>query len=342
MRPTGGASRAILAIESSCDETAAAVVREDGAVLGEALASQVDLHARFGGVVPEIASRSHQEIINPVIDEALEMAGIELCSVDALAVTQGPGLPGALMVGLATAKALAFGCNKPLIGVNHLEGHIFANRLEHPELKPPFVTLVVSGGHTMLAYVKDWGDYEVLGRTLDDAAGEAFDKVASFLGLGYPGGPVIERLAAEGDPEAVKFPRAMISRPDYDFSLSGLKTAVLYYVSKKEAAGEQLNLADIAAGFQAAVIDVQVHKAIRAAKEKQVSSIVLAGGVAANRGLRKKLEAAAAERGWRLYYPSLRLCTDNAVMIGLAAWHKFAQERFLPLDAQAEPNMSLS
>jgi N6-L-threonylcarbamoyladenine synthase len=334
--------RVILAIESSCDETAAAVVREDGAVLGEALASQVDLHARFGGVVPEIASRSQQEIINPVIDEALERAGIELSALDALAVTQGPGLPGALMVGLATAKALAFGCGKPLIGVNHLEGHIFANQLEHPDLKPPFVTLVVSGGHTILAYVKDWGDYQVLGRTLDDAAGEAFDKVASFLGLGYPGGPVIERLAAEGDPEAVKFPRAMIARPDYDFSLSGLKTAVLYYVSKKKAAGEELNLADIAAGFQAAVIDVQVHKAIRAAEEKQVQSIVLAGGVAANRALRQKLEAAAAKRGWKLYYPSLRLCTDNAVMIGLAAWHRFAQKRFLPLDAQAEPNMSLS
>lgn len=332
----------ILAIETSCDETAAAVVRGGVENLGDAVASQIDLHARFGGVVPEIASRSHQEVVNAIIDEALERAELTLGEIDAVAVTQGPGLPGALMVGFAAAKAIAYGLGKPLIGVNHLEGHIFANLLSHPELAPPFVALVVSGGHTLLAYAKDWGVYEILGQTLDDAAGEAYDKVATYLGLGYPGGPIIESLAAQGDPGAIKFPRAMIRTPDYDFSLSGLKTAVLYYVAKKKAAGEELNLPDLAAGFQAAIIDVQVHKTMRAAEEKAVSKIVLAGGVAANKALQTALAAAAEPHGCRVFYPSLALCADNAVMIGAAAWPRFLKRDFLSLDAEAYPNMKLS
>ena len=334
-------SATILAIETSCDETAAAVVRDGRESLGDAVASQVDLHARFGGVVPEIASRSHQEVINPIIDEALDRAGLTLGDVDALAVTLGPGLPGALMVGTATAKALAYALGRPLIGVNHLEGHIYANFLGHPDLKTPFVALVVSGGHTLLAYVAEPGAYEVLGQTLDDAAGEAFDKVAGYLGLGYPGGPVLERLAAGGDAEAIRFPRAMIKTPDYNFSLSGLKTAVLYYVQKKRAAGEEINLPDLAAGFQAAIIDVQAYKTLRATEDKKVDTIVLAGGVAANKALKDKLEREAGRRGWRLFSPPLELCTDNAVMIGAAAWPKWLKRDFLSLDAEASPNMAL-
>ncbi len=332
---------AILAIETSCDETAAAVVANGRQVLGEALASQVDLHARFGGVVPEIASRSHQELINPIIDEALEQAGLTLEQVEALAVTQGPGLPGALIVGLATAKALAYGAGKPLIGVNHLEGHLFANRLEHADLETPFIALIVSGGHTQLVKVEEWGAYQVLGETLDDAAGEAYDKVASYLGLGYPGGPVIDQLAQEGDPSAVDFPRAMIKSGNYNFSLSGLKTAVLYHVTRVKAAGRNLDLPDLAASFQAAVIDVQIHKIRQAADETSIDTIVLAGGVAANRALRERLEALATQTGRRVFYPSASMCTDNAVMIGAAAWPRWLKRDFLPLNAESLPNMRL-
>lgn len=332
----------ILAIETSCDETAAAVVRGGREVLGEALASQIDLHARFGGVVPEIASRSHQEVINLIVDEALADAGLEAGEVDALAVTQGPGLPGALIVGMATAKGLAYGLGKPLIGVNHLESHLFANYVEDPDLEPPFIALLVSGGHTLLVHVPDRGVYRILGQTLDDAAGEAFDKVASYLGLGYPGGPVLERLARDGDPEAVTFPRAMMRTDDYDFSLSGLKTAVLYYVTKEKSAGRDIRIPDIAASFQAAVLDVQVHKTLKAARETAADTIVLAGGVAANKALRERLGAAAAETGRRVVFPSLALCTDNAVMVGAAAWPRWLSHDFLPLDAQSLPNMRLS
>ncbi len=334
-------SPTILAIETSCDETAAAVVRGGRSCLGQALSSQIDLHARFGGVVPEIASRSHQEVINPLIDEALEQAKMSLSDMDAIAVTQGPGLLGALMIGMATAKALAYGADKPLIGVNHLEGHIFANYFDHPDLVPPFVSLVVSGGHTLLAYIEDWGTYEVLGQTLDDAAGEAFDKVASFLGLGYPGGPILEDFASRGDPASISFPRAMIKTPDYNFSLSGLKTAVLYYAAKEKAAKQELNLENIAAAFQAAVLDVQIFKTLKAGEEKSVKQIVLAGGVAANRELRSELGEAVSERGWSLYYPSTPLCTDNAVMIGSAALAKYNKRDFLKLDAEPNPNLTL-
>ncbi len=333
---------AILAIETSCDETAAAIVRGGLEVLGEALASQVDLHAHFGGVVPEIASRSHQEVIGPIVDEALAHARMTLDEIDAIAVTQGPGLPGALMVGMATAKALAYGAGKPLIGINHLEGHLFANFLEHPDIEPPFVALIVSGGHTLLVHVRDWGVYRTLGQTLDDAAGEAYDKVASYLGLGYPGGPVIDRLAAIGDPDAVDFPRAMLRTDDYDFSLSGLKTAVLYHVTKVRVAGEDIVVEDLAAAFQAAVIDVQVHKTMRAAEETGVETVVLAGGVAANSSLRNRLGRAVAESGRKLAYPSLSMCTDNAVMIGAAAWPRWIARDFLQLNAESMPNMSLN
>ena len=333
---------AILAIETSCDETAAAVVRGGREVLGEALASQVDLHARFGGVVPEIASRSHQEVVNLIVDEALADANLEADEIDAVAVTQGPGLPGALIVGMATAKGLAYGLGKPLIGVNHLESHLFANYLEHPDLELPFIALLVSGGHTLLVHVPDWGVYRVLGQTLDDAAGEAFDKVASYLGLGYPGGPILERLARDGNPEAVAFPRAMIKRDDYDFSLSGLKTAVLYHVTKEKSAGKDICIPDIAASFQAAVFDVQIHKTLNAARETGTDTIVLAGGVAANKALRERLGAAAAETGRRVVFPSPALCTDNAVMVGAAAWPRWLSRNFLPLDAQSLPNMKLS
>ncbi|MDP1809072.1 MAG: tRNA (adenosine(37)-N6)-threonylcarbamoyltransferase complex transferase subunit TsaD [Actinomycetota bacterium] len=331
----------ILAIETSCDETAAAVVRDGRDCLGAAVSSQIDLHARFGGVVPEIASRSHQEVVNLIIDEALAQANLLLSEVDAVAVTRGPGLPGALIVGVAAAKALAYGAGKPLIGINHLEGHIFANFFTFPDLAPPFVALVVSGGHTLLAYIATPEAYEVLGQTLDDAAGEAFDKVAGYLELGYPGGPILEKLAAEGDPGAINFPRAMIKTADYDFSLSGLKTAVLYYVTKKQAAGEDLNLPDLAAGFQAAVIDVQVYKTVKAAEAKGAKTVVLAGGVAANQALKDRLGAEVAARGWRLFAPPLGLCTDNAIMIAAAAWPKWLRRDFLALDAEPDPNMKL-
>jgi N6-L-threonylcarbamoyladenine synthase len=310
--------------------------------LGDAVASQIDLHARFGGVVPEIASRSHQEAVNPIIEEALARARMDLNEIDAVAVTQGPGLPGALIVGMATAKGIAYGLGKPLIGVNHLEGHLFANRLEHPDLEPPFTALIVSGGHTLLVHAEDWGVYRTLGQTLDDAAGEAFDKVASYLGLGYPGGPILERLAREGDPEAVRFPRAMIKTGDYNFSLSGLKTAVLYHVTKAKSAGEEIDIPDLAASFQAAVIDVQIHKTLRAAEEYDTDTIVLAGGVAANKTLRDSLGEAAAKSGRRLVFPSLNLCTDNAVMIAAAARPRWLAGEFLSLNAESQPNMKLN
>lgn len=333
---------AILAIETSCDETAAAVVRGGREIMGEALASQIDIHARFGGVVPEIASREHQLVINLIIEEALASAGMAASNLDAVAVTQGPGLPGALIVGMATAKGYAYGAGKPLIGVNHLEGHLFANLLEHPDLNPPFISLIVSGGHTLLVLVERWGEYRVLGQTLDDAAGEAFDKVASYLGLGYPGGPILEKTAKDGDPTAITFPRAMMKSGDYDFSLSGLKTAVLYYVTKKKAAGQEISIPDIAAAFQAAVLDVQISKTLRAAQNEGVDTIVLAGGVAANTALRDRLTESAEKAGRTVVRPSIRFCTDNAVMIGAAAWPRWLKKDFLGLDAQSLPNMSLN
>lgn len=331
----------VLAIETSCDETAVSVMRGGREELASVVASQVDFHARFGGVVPEIASRKHAEAIVAVADEALAKAGVGTGDVHGIAVTQGPGLVGALVVGIAYAKGLALAQGLPLVGVNHLEGHIYAARLLDPDLEPPLVALLVSGGHTMLAHVPEWGRYEVLGRTLDDAVGEAFDKVAKLLGLGYPGGPVISRLAAQGDPSAIPFPRAMIRSGNLDVSLSGLKTAVIQHVEGRRAAGAELAVADIAASFQAAVIDVQVAKALQAAREHRVSAVVLAGGVAANTALREALREALAQHGIRLSVPPFGLCTDNASMIAAVAHDHLKAGRVLGLTADALPNMRL-
>ncbi|TDB39452.1 MAG: tRNA (adenosine(37)-N6)-threonylcarbamoyltransferase complex transferase subunit TsaD [Actinobacteria bacterium] len=331
----------ILAIETSCDETAASVMRGGSETLSSVVATQVDFHARFGGVVPEIASRKHTEAIVGVVDEALEQAGLGFGDLDAVAVTYGPGLIGALVVGVAYAKGLSLATGLPLVGVNHLEGHIFANRLADPELTTPLIALVVSGGHTSLIHVPEWGEYHTLGSTLDDAAGEAFDKVAKLLGLGYPGGPAISRLAEQGDPAAIPFPRAMLHSGDYDFSLSGLKTAVLTYVRHEQAAGREIDIPNLAASFQAAVIDVQVAKAVRAAEEYGVRDFCLGGGVAANTALREALRVALAARGVRLSVPPFSLCTDNAAMIASAAHFRLRNGGFLGLDAEATASLPL-
>lgn len=331
----------ILAIESSCDETAAAVVRGGREIVSSVVASQIDFHSRFGGVVPEIASRKHTEAIVGVVDEALERAGIGLHDLTALAVTYGPGLVGALVVGVAYAKGLALATGLPLVGVNHLEGHLFANVLSEPDLEPPFVALLVSGGHTSLVHAPQWGEYHTLGSTIDDAAGEAFDKVAKALGLGYPGGPEISRLAADGDPAAIPFPRAMMRSDDLDFSLSGLKTSVVTYIAKERAAGRELRLPDIAASFQAAVIDVQVAKALCAVEGCGVSTFLIGGGVAANPALRAALTAAMQARGVRVSVPPLSLCTDNAAMIGAAAHLRLWRGETMGLSAEAVPDLRL-
>ncbi len=331
----------ILAIETSCDETAAAVLRGGREVLSSVVASQVDFHARFGGVVPEIASRKHVEAISGVVDEALTLAGIGLRDVTAIAVTYGPGLVGALVVGVAYAKGLALASGLPLVGVNHLEGHLFANVLKEPDIEPPLVALLVSGGHTSLIHVPAWGEYHTLGSTLDDAAGEAFDKVAKALGLGYPGGPAISRLAVDGDAAAIPFPRAMINTADLDFSLSGLKTAVITYIRKEEQAGRELNLPDISASFQAAVIDVQVSKALRAVAETGVSTFLIGGGVSANPALRAALTTAMNARGVRVSVPPFDLCTDNAAMIAAAAHFRLGRGETLGPSAEAIPDLRL-
>ena len=331
----------VLGIETSCDETAAAVVRGGKEILSNIVSSQVKWHKKFKGVVPEIASRKHVELINPVIEEALLEAKVSFDDLSGIAVTSGPGLIGALVVGVATAKAIAYVLRIPLVGVNHLEGHISANFLEHPKLTPPFVALVVSGGHTSLVYVEEYQRYEVLGQTLDDAAGEAFDKIAGFLDLGYPGGPAIDKIAKNGNPKAVDFPRAMMNSGDFNFSLSGLKTAVLNYVSRLRAQGKEPSLPDLAASFEAAVVDVQVSKTIRAAEEEGVKTVVVAGGVAANTSLREELNKEAEKKGIKLFYPSLKLCTDNAVMIAAAGYFRLKKDEHLSLGAVPDPNLSL-
>ncbi len=331
----------ILAIESSCDETAAAVVHNGREVLSNVISSQIDLHKLYGGVVPEIASRKHIEKINQVIEEALSEAKVTLDDIDAIGVTYGPGLVGALLVGVAEAKAIAFAKNLPLVGVHHIEGHISANYIEHPDLEPPFLCLVVSGGHTHLVRVKDYGTYEILGRTRDDAAGEAYDKVARAIGLGYPGGPKIDRLAKEGNPEAVKFPKAHIEDAPYDFSFSGLKSAVLNYINGCKMKGQAFDPADIAASFQKAVVDVLVEKAMHAVEEFGTYTFAIAGGVAANSALRAGMEAACKERGIRFCYPSPILCTDNAAMIGAAAYYEYLAGTRHGWDLNAVPNLKL-
>ncbi|MDD5944544.1 MAG: tRNA (adenosine(37)-N6)-threonylcarbamoyltransferase complex transferase subunit TsaD [Clostridia bacterium] len=331
----------ILAIESSCDETAASVVKNGRYVLSNIISSQIDLHTLYGGVVPEIASRKHIENIDAVITEALKQADVTLDEIDAIGVTYGPGLVGALLVGLAEAKALAFATNKPLIGVHHIEGHISANYIEDVNFEPPYMALVVSGGHTNLVYVSDYGKYEIMGTTRDDAAGEAFDKVARVIGMGYPGGPKIEKAAREGNKDAIQFPHVFLEDGSYDFSFSGLKSAVLNYVNKMKMTGQEIVPVDIAASFQYAVVDVLVTKTIKAAKEKGITKIAMAGGVAANTALRDAMKAACEKNGFTLNIPSIILCTDNAAMIGSAAYYEYIAGRRDGLELNAVPNLKL-
>lgn len=331
----------ILAIETSCDETSTAVLRGDRTILANVVSSQSALHERYGGIVPELASRAHVQAINPALAEALRQADVTFWDLDAVAVTIGPGLMGSLTVGVAAAKSLAALLEVPLIGVNHLEAHIYANFLEHPEAAPPALALVVSGGHTMLVEMVDHGLYEVLGETLDDAAGEAFDKIARYLGLGYPGGPVVDRLAAEGNPKAIAFPRPMLNE-GYDFSFSGLKTAVLTYVDAERRAGREPNIGDICASFREAVVDVLVAKTIRAAIANEIPTVLLCGGVAANVRLRESLEAACTAAEIDLYRPSIALCTDNAAMVAGCGYHRYRRGIRTSLDATPDPNFPIT
>lgn len=331
----------ILAIESSCDETAAAVVADGREVRSNIISSQIALHTLYGGVVPEIASRKHIEKINQVIEQALLEADTSLDEIDAIGVTYGPGLVGALLVGVAEAKAISYAKKIPLVGVHHIEGHICANYIENQDLKPPFLCLVVSGGHTHLVRVADYGKYEILGKTRDDAAGEAFDKVARAIGLGYPGGPKIEKVAREGDPHAVEFPRAKIADGPYDFSFSGLKSAVLNYLNNCQMKGIPVIQADIAASFQNAVTDVLIGNAVKAIKEFGADKFAIAGGVASNGTLREGMRDACEKCGAKFYHPSPVYCTDNAAMIGVAAYYEFISGRRDGLDLNAVPNLKL-
>ncbi len=331
----------ILALETSCDETSAAVVANGSEILSNVISSQVDVHCKFGGVVPEVASRKHLELINQVVTEALSVAGLGFKDLDAVAVTYGPGLVGALLVGVSAAKAFAYGLDLPLVGVNHLEGHIYANFLVEPDLNFPLLCLVVSGGHTDLVFVERHGCYQVVGRTRDDAAGEAFDKVARTMGLGYPGGPLIDRLAQEGNHEAIKLPRAYLEEGSFDFSFSGLKSAVINYLHRARQRGEEISQADLAASFQKAVTDVLVDKTLAAARQTEVSVILLAGGVAANAGLRAELASRAGKESRRLVVPPPVLCTDNAAMIACVAYYKYLRGAFAPLTLNAVPDLKL-
>lgn len=331
----------ILAIESSCDETAAAVVVNGRDVRSNVISSQIALHTLYGGVVPEIASRKHIEKINQVIAQALNDAGETLDTIDAIAVTYGPGLVGALLVGVAEAKAIAYAKNLPLIGVHHIEGHISANYIENKDLEPPFLCLVVSGGHTHLVRVKDYGVYEILGRTRDDAAGEAFDKVARAIGLGYPGGPKIEKVSHEGNTHAIQFPKPKVADGPYDFSFSGLKSAVLNYLNSCQMKGEEIVQADVAASFQNSVIEVLVANAMRAIDEYGMERFAIAGGVASNQTLRGAMEEACRQKGVKFYHPSPILCTDNAAMIGAAGYYDYMAGKRDGLDLNAVPNLKL-
>lgn len=331
----------ILAIESSCDETAAAVVKNGREVLSNVISSQIALHTLYGGVVPEIASRKHIEKINQVIQEALEESDKTMEDIDAVCVTYGPGLVGALLVGVGAAKALAYATHKPLVGVHHIEGHISANFIENKDLEPPFLCLVASGGHSHLVIVKEYGEYEILGRTRDDAAGEAFDKVARAIGLGYPGGPKIDKLAKEGDPDAIEFPKASIDGAPYDFSFSGVKSAVLNYINGCKMKQVPYNEADIAASFQKAVVGVLVDHTMKAAKDYGIKKVAIAGGVACNSALRQAMEDACQKRGYKFYRPSPILCTDNAAMIGAAGYYEYKKGVRHGWDLNAVPGLKL-
>lgn len=331
----------ILAIESSCDETSAAVVKNGRYVLSNVISSQIATHKLYGGVVPEIASRQHIEAIDWVIDATLDEANVKKEDVDAIAVTYGPGLVGALLVGLSEAKALAFALNKPLIPVHHIEGHIAANYIQNKDWEPPFVCEVVSGGHTHLVHIKDYDHFEILGHTRDDAAGEAFDKVARVLGLTYPGGPQIDKLAKEGNADAIKFPRVVLENDTYDFSFSGLKSAVLNYINKAQMKGEEIVPADVAASFQQAVVDVLVEKAIGVCKELKLNKLALAGGVSANSHLREEMQKACNKEGIKLSVPELVLCTDNAAMIGSAGYYEYVKGNIADMSLNAYPSLKL-
>lgn len=331
----------ILAIESSCDETAAAVMKNGREVLSNVISSQIDLHTLYGGVVPEIASRKHIEKINQVIEEALSQAGVTLEEITAIGVTYGPGLVGALLVGVAEAKAIAYAAGKPLVGVHHIEGHVSANFIEHPDLEPPFVCLIVSGGHTHLVIVKDYGEFEIIGRTRDDAAGEAFDKVARAVGLGYPGGPKVDKTAKEGNKHAVEFPRAKVEGAPYDFSFSGLKSAVLNYINHAKMTGQEIHVPDLVASFQNAVVDALVSRTVAAAKEYGYDKVAIAGGVASNSALRAEMKKACRKAHLSFYHPSPIFCTDNAAMIGVAAYYEYQKGARAGWDLNAVPNLKL-
>lgn len=331
----------VLGIETSCDETSAAVVEDGRDILSNVIKSQIDIHTQYGGVVPEIASRNHVVDLPFVVDKALEDADVTLEDIDAIAVTRGPGLVGALLIGVSHAKALASALEIPLIGVNHIEGHIAANFLEYKDLEPPFLCLVVSGGHTHLVLVKDYNDFEILGKTLDDAAGEAFDKVARVIGLGYPGGPKIDKAAQLGDSTAIDFPRVMLDKDSLDFSFSGLKSAVLNYINNEKQRGNEINPNDVAASFQQAVIDVLVEKLIKTAKKYNIDKIAIAGGVSANSQLREAIKERADENNFTFYYPSLELCTDNAAMIAASGYYDFINDQKSDAYLDAKPNLKI-
>lgn len=331
----------ILAVETSCDETAASVVRNGREVLSNVIYTQIADHTRYGGVVPEIASRRHIEKINQVIEEALSQAGVGLLELSAIAVTYGPGLVGALLVGVSAAKAIGFAAGIPLVGVHHISGHISANYIEYPDLEPPFICLVASGGHSHLVVVRDYGEYEIIGRTRDDAAGEAFDKVARAIGLGYPGGPKIDRISREGNPEAIAFPRAKLVDNAYDFSFSGVKSAVLNYLNGCRMKGEEICQADVAASFQKAVTDVLVEHSLHAVREYGFDKFAIAGGVASNSSLRAAFQKECAKGGIRFYHPSPVYCTDNAAMIGVAGYYEYRKGVRHGYDLNAVPNLQL-
>jgi len=331
----------ILGIETSCDETAAAIVEDGKNIISNVVASQISIHQKYGGVVPEIASRKHMEYIIPVIDKALKESGKRITDLSAIAVTYGPGLIGSLLVGLSVAKAIAYAQNMPLIGVNHLEAHIYANFLEHNEIKPPFVCLIVSGGHTSLVYIRHFGEYELLGQTKDDAAGEVFDKIAKVLDLGYPGGPITEKLAKEGEPSSIKFPRPLLNDKSYDFSFSGLKTAVIYYIKELKKGDKDIPTRDILASFQQAVTDVLVEKTIKAAIKFKTKQIILAGGVAANNSLRREIKEKADLLDIKVFYPSIFLCTDNAAMVASVGYYKFKENKKSSLNLDAVSRLPL-
>jgi len=332
----------IMGIETSCDETAAAIVEDGKKIISNIVASQISIHQKYGGVVPEIASRKHMEYIIPVIDKALGESEKKITDLSAIAVTYGPGLIGSLLVGLSVAKAMAYAQNIPLIGVNHLEAHIYANFLEHNEIKPPFVCLIVSGGHTSLVYIRNFGEYKLLGQTKDDAAGEVFDKIAKVLDLGYPGGPITEKLAKEGEPSSIKFPRPLLNDKSYDFSFSGLKTAVIYYIKELKKENKNIPVRDTLASFQQAVIDVLVEKTIKAALKFKTKQIILAGGVAANSSLRREIKEKANLLNIKVFYPSVSLCTDNAAMVASVGYYKFKENKKSPLNLDAVSRLPLA